>query len=346
MKNQYFGDINDYRKYGLLRILCGTSDVTLAICWMLTTDDGSSMGQSRDYLVQPERFRHYDPYLYDSLIDMDILTKIENRNVSQARRFFSEEFLSFEKIVTDYSETREILFEKFFNEVKGFDLIFFDPDIGMEIRSVPYGRRNSAKYLYWKELKRAFQNGHSAIIYQHFPRKDRVEFINNMTNDFRKRIGVQNILSFRTANVVFFLLSQERHAEFFHKKSERISTQWRGQIEVFQFDTPILPPPLIPPQPPPETSVTVEKLDEWRRFIIRLINKLDQTPVPGEGLKSRITKLSREGIIPRDISALIIVITEARNEAVYRGHLPVGSKAKAVWTAWEAVGQWAPDLKV
>jgi hypothetical protein len=40
MKDQYFGDINDYRKYGLLRILSGMrcsgqSNISAAICWML-----------------------------------------------------------------------------------------------------------------------------------------------------------------------------------------------------------------------------------------------------------------------------------------------------------------------
>ena len=33
MKDQYFGDINDYRKYGLLRPIIASSG------WMLTPDD-------------------------------------------------------------------------------------------------------------------------------------------------------------------------------------------------------------------------------------------------------------------------------------------------------------------
>jgi hypothetical protein len=31
MKDQYFGDINDYRNYGLLRLLCGSSALSLSI---------------------------------------------------------------------------------------------------------------------------------------------------------------------------------------------------------------------------------------------------------------------------------------------------------------------------
>ncbi len=44
MKNQYFGDINDYRKYGLLRSVLAASRMSLFVAWMLTEDDGSSDG--------------------------------------------------------------------------------------------------------------------------------------------------------------------------------------------------------------------------------------------------------------------------------------------------------------
>jgi hypothetical protein len=38
MKNQYFGDENDYKKYGLLRMLAGEVKMKTAVCWMLTPD--------------------------------------------------------------------------------------------------------------------------------------------------------------------------------------------------------------------------------------------------------------------------------------------------------------------
>ncbi len=50
MKNQYFGAINDYRKYGLLRILSGAGEVSTGVCWMLTPSDGLTHGQDTDYL--------------------------------------------------------------------------------------------------------------------------------------------------------------------------------------------------------------------------------------------------------------------------------------------------------
>jgi hypothetical protein len=50
MKDQYFGDINDYRKYGLLRSIASAAGFRMLVAWMLTHDDGSNDGQFVFYL--------------------------------------------------------------------------------------------------------------------------------------------------------------------------------------------------------------------------------------------------------------------------------------------------------
>ena len=62
MKNQYFGDVNDYRKYGLLRILSASGQAGVGVCWMLTPSDGRTDGQLLTYLDQPARYRNFAPY--------------------------------------------------------------------------------------------------------------------------------------------------------------------------------------------------------------------------------------------------------------------------------------------
>ena len=73
MKDQYFGDVNDYLKYGLLRALTARSRLSLAVCWMLTPDDGRTDGRFTEYLHQPERWRAHDPDLYDALYDVVVV---------------------------------------------------------------------------------------------------------------------------------------------------------------------------------------------------------------------------------------------------------------------------------
>ena len=60
MKNQYFGDVNDYRKYGLLRALQSMHDGSLLVAWMLTPDDGGRDGGFRSYLHAPDMWANHD----------------------------------------------------------------------------------------------------------------------------------------------------------------------------------------------------------------------------------------------------------------------------------------------
>ncbi|HEX8408058.1 MAG TPA: hypothetical protein VF883_04300 [Thermoanaerobaculia bacterium] len=46
MKNQYFGDVNDYVKYGMLRAFA--QEVSVAVVWMMTPDDGSTDGRGME----------------------------------------------------------------------------------------------------------------------------------------------------------------------------------------------------------------------------------------------------------------------------------------------------------
>ena len=36
MKDKYFGDVNDYKKYILLRLLSKNGKLKVMVCWMLT----------------------------------------------------------------------------------------------------------------------------------------------------------------------------------------------------------------------------------------------------------------------------------------------------------------------
>ena len=68
MKHQYVGDINDYRKYALLRALSAGGANRIGVCWMLTQPDGKTDGGKRGYLEKPEKYRHHDPELFDVLV--------------------------------------------------------------------------------------------------------------------------------------------------------------------------------------------------------------------------------------------------------------------------------------
>jgi hypothetical protein len=66
VKDQYFGDVNDYRKYGLLRAILAGANVRLGVCWMLTAPDSRTDGRHVAYLDNPTKFRRFDHELFVS----------------------------------------------------------------------------------------------------------------------------------------------------------------------------------------------------------------------------------------------------------------------------------------
>jgi hypothetical protein len=169
--NQYFGDVNDYRKYGLLRILANEGHLKIGVCWMLTADDGRTDGKFTEYLSDVHRFRPYDPPLFD-LIHKSIIpgqnrsvTLAQNANIVPGAKYYLES-------LTNSIVDRSAYFKNMGEKLSTCNLFFFDPDNGIETKSIAKGRRNSEKYIYWDEIGETFQAGHSIRVYQHFRRKE------------------------------------------------------------------------------------------------------------------------------------------------------------------------------
>jgi hypothetical protein len=229
MKNQYFGDVNDYRKYGLIRLLTGRGEISTAVCWMLTPDDGRTDGKFTDYLGSAEKWRRYDPELFDVLRDLVLVRGLRNVNQVETSEVLPNA-LFYTEITPDDRKDRAKYFNDFLALAVDCDLIFFDPDNGLEVKSRPYGRKNSSKYIYWRELTTAFAAGHSLLVYQHFPRINREQFIQVKAQELAKKAGTRQIYTFQTPYVLFLLAAQERHEEFFKASTTSVTNVWSGQI--------------------------------------------------------------------------------------------------------------------
>ena len=233
MKNQYFGDINDYRKYGLLRVLSGDGEISSGVCWMLTPSDGRTDGQFLRYLDQRAKWRDFDPDLFDHL---HRCVKVENerdiRFVEDSDALLNTRFFS--QVLSDDARVRADYFAEMLESFRGSALVFFDPDNGFEVPSKPLGRKDSSKYLYWREMSNTYTSGHSVLIYQHFVRENRESFVERIAAKICAETNAAAIYSFRTPNVVFFLASQAGHADHFSSRAERIASIWGKQILAFQ----------------------------------------------------------------------------------------------------------------
>lgn len=237
VKNQYVADINDYRKYGVIRTLSNNGSLRTGVCWMLTPDDNRTDGQFTRYVKTPQQWRQYDPQLFDHLAcclrdERRDIDRIESSGLLPNCAFHSE-------LLTDLQVERLAYFAKMHEQFAGVELIFFDPDNGLEIKSLPLGRKRSSKFLYWHELIGAFLSGNSVLVYQHFIREKREEFISRLASEISSRLDDAQIFSFRTAHVVFFLASQPRHVNTFIERAAIVADQWAGQIKVHVHMNPV-----------------------------------------------------------------------------------------------------------
>jgi len=226
--------VNDYRKYGLLRCLAGATLSSIGICWMLTSDDGRSDGGQTKYLQSPDDWRQYDPDLFDILCQAVI--EMEERKVRRAEdarlvpgaTFYSD-------FVPDEASGRVGFFAGALERLAQCQLFFLDPDNGIEVPSVPFGARHSSKYVYWRELAAAYAEGHSLIVYQHYPRLQRSTFHTLIAGEVGRRFSRASLHALKASSVVYFLIERPEHTRDFRKALETVKANWRNQIVAEQL---------------------------------------------------------------------------------------------------------------
>ena len=229
MKDQYFGDVNDYLKYGIIRAL-RASGWRVHVNWMLTPDDGRTDGKFTRYLSKPEDWRHFDPELFDFLRE-EVLER-ENRAVAGIERWSGMDAAFFNSLVPDARGARAEWSTELSDWMSDADLVFFDPDNGVEIPSCPIGRKGSGKFVAWQELVTAWDSGASLLVYQHFIHENREAFLERMASAFQRRLGALEVLVLRTSRVPFFLIPQDDHIEKAEKSAHVIGSTWEGKVRV------------------------------------------------------------------------------------------------------------------
>ena len=198
MQDNYVGDIGDYGKYGLLRNVTAAG-LQLAVNWYRVVlppsneqDDGECIscskkpkqkdGKYTSYLEQPEKYRHYDPELFDCLAGIvhgqkRRLEEIEASGVLSAT-FFSD---------TLPLTTRLTWHQTALLATAGADVVFLDPDNGLETARMHERTSAKEKHATWQEVKDYYDRGQSVILYQHRPQRT------------KKEVCIQSVLDFQNS---------------------------------------------------------------------------------------------------------------------------------------------------
>jgi len=195
MRDNYVGDVGDFYKYALLRRLCGHTDVSqpkrkLGVVWYLYPDPCKETdGLHLDYLNEDkrEKFRPVDPELYDALEqlvqeDARSVREVERRAILPRDTCYYAVPLSFsgqekgaQAAIESRIRYREQWLQGALTATEGCDLVFFDPDNGLEVKSTAYHHDKGAKFAFYRELLPFWERGQSLVIYQHRNRHETAE---------------------------------------------------------------------------------------------------------------------------------------------------------------------------
>jgi hypothetical protein len=97
---------------------------------------------------------------------------------------------------------------------------------------------------------------------------------------------------------------------------------------------------------PISSEVSADELARVRRSLLRLLDAVEHGRSSSEGLVGRATRLSRAGIIPREIAALMRVVAEMRNASEYQAKKLNANESLALRSSWSAILEWAAKANV
>jgi len=247
MQDRYVGDVGDFGKYGLLRLLARQTELRLAVVWYLYGDESHNEdGRHVSYLSKPE-FALPDAELH---LKLDGLVRKNKRSVRAVERagILPPDTLFFGGRISDpegrptgrrlRAASRLSWVKRAVRSSVEADLVFFDPDNGLETASVQRHSPKSGKYVYWEELLPFWQRGQSLLIYHHLNRTGPIDrqaaFLREKFEDRFPDAGLLRFFLFRKGSCRhFWLVAQERHVEaFLRATGNLLQSDWREYFEV------------------------------------------------------------------------------------------------------------------
>ena len=230
------GDVNDYLKYSLLRALAGAHAGTLQVCWMRTAPDGRTDGRRLGYLGEGETARALDPVVFDELERIITAGKrsvsaVQSTAILAGARFHPA-------LLGDRPGARERHFNEIWQALEPRDLVFFDPDNGLEVASVRAGARNCCKYVFLEELAIALGEQRSVCVYQHFPRVKRAPFIAGSLARLQETFPDHHCFAVSSPWVVHLVCARPGAALALYDAAEGVAVRSADRLIVTRPDSP------------------------------------------------------------------------------------------------------------
>src|SRR6266496_441966 len=214
MQNRFTGDIGDFGKFGLLRLLCGqdnASRLSLGVVWYLVENESHNKdGKYTKYLLDDSKeFRCCDSELYDGLRhllvddhgdvvpDRRSVARVESSNLFPAGTRFFSDFLKYQDVIhfKDRPRVRREWLDRALKATAQADIVFLDPDNGIECESVSKTADKGPKYAFWDEIEAFAARKQTVVVYHHLSRScTSAEQVKKLRQQFEKRLQEFTIL--------------------------------------------------------------------------------------------------------------------------------------------------------
>ena len=215
----------------------------LGVIWYLVpdeihTNDGKHISYLNPTPQNYRRFRECDPELYDTLQQLvdagqRNVGAVERSNILGSDTTYYSRPLTYEGIQTSSQRLafREAWMSEAMEAVKDCDLVFVDPDNGLEC-GIGKQNRSGVKYAYHDEVNRLVQAGKGVLIYHHLSRRGNAVVqattqMSRMAEHFKRPLQ-RHALQYHRGSARLFLLIPEpgQYAQVRSAVSSFLESYW------------------------------------------------------------------------------------------------------------------------
>jgi hypothetical protein len=238
MQDRYAGDVGDFGKFGLLRHLCGKTaqddhpTLTSGVIWYRVADEThNGDGRHTSYLkrnpLNDRRFRACDETVYDALAAL-----VDGKRRSVAA-------LEGADLLTNAVYWHEVIsrprggwFDRALKAIAGCDVVFVDPDNGIERADLRDTQARSRKFVFRSEIQSLVLQGKSVVVYHHTGRLGGTaeEQTKRQLQSLRQQLSLRQrpfrVLFRRGTTRAFLILPNQAHRDVLLERTRALVQKW------------------------------------------------------------------------------------------------------------------------
>jgi hypothetical protein len=176
MQDRYVGDAGDYAKYSLLMALAGTTnDLRVGVVWYLFPNEIHNEDGCHVTYLERTDIASRAPSTHAALAALVASGKrsvaaIEQGSILPVGTTFFNAPVLIDGPPTERAAYRNAWFQAALRAMAASDLVFLDPDNGIETPALDKRSKKAGKYVFWSEIETAWAMGKSLVIYSHLNR--------------------------------------------------------------------------------------------------------------------------------------------------------------------------------